>query len=142
MNFYWHNTEGVWFFCSSIYSCRSYASFNLLGPVGDMYCFSITYRMRGLWLAETFSAFPLPSLNGLLQNLPGSKNSTSSTKFVFFGPIWKTRRPFWPLIVWDIIWQLLKEMIVNCLAFFSYKLYKSVIVTVFLMYGTKITIST
>ena len=26
----------------------------------------------------------------------------SSTKFVFFGPIWKTRWPRWPLICWDI----------------------------------------
>ena len=26
----------------------------------------------------------------------------SSTKFVFFGPIWKTRWPPWPLIGWDI----------------------------------------
>ena len=35
-------------------------------------------------------------------NLTGSKISTSSTKFVFFGPIRKTRWPPWPLIGWDI----------------------------------------
>ena len=34
--------------------------------------------------------------------LTGSKISTSSTKFVFFGPIGKTRWPPWPLIGWDI----------------------------------------
>ena len=31
-----------------------------------------------------------------------SKLLTSSTKFVFFGPIWKTRWPPWPLIGWEI----------------------------------------
>ena len=47
----------------------------------------------GLWLAETFSTSPLKPLNGIQQNLTGSKISTSSTKFVFFGPIGKTRWP-------------------------------------------------
>ena len=56
----------------------------------------------GLWLAETFSTSPLKPLNGIQQNLTGSKISTSSTKFVFFGPIGKTRWPPWPLIGWDI----------------------------------------
>ena len=41
----------------------------------------------GLWLAETFSTSPLKPLNGIQQNLTGSKISTSSTKLVFFGPI-------------------------------------------------------
>ena len=36
------------------------------------------------------------------RNLTGSKVSTSSNKFVFFGPIGKTRWPHWPLIGWDI----------------------------------------
>ena len=36
------------------------------------------------------------------RNLIGSKISTSFTKFVFFGPIGKTRWPPWPLIGWDI----------------------------------------
>ena len=35
-------------------------------------------------------------------NLTGSKIWTSSTKFVFFGMIEKTRWPPWPLIGWDI----------------------------------------
>ena len=56
----------------------------------------------GLWLAETFSTSPLKPLNRIQQNLTGSEISTSSTKFVFFGPIGKTRWPPWPLIGWDI----------------------------------------
>ena len=56
----------------------------------------------GLWLAETFSTSPLKPLNGIQQNLIGSKISTPSTKFVFFGPIGKIRWPPWPLIGWNI----------------------------------------
>ena len=56
----------------------------------------------GLWLAETFSTFPLKPLNEIHRNLIGSKISTPSTKFVFFGPIGKTKWPPWPLIGWDI----------------------------------------
>ena len=56
----------------------------------------------GLWLAETFSTSPLKPLNRIQQILTGSKISTPSTKFVFFGPIGKTRWPPWPLICWDI----------------------------------------
>ena len=56
----------------------------------------------GLWLAESFSTSPLKPLNGIQRNLTGSKILTSSTKFVFFGPIGKRRWPLWPLIGWDI----------------------------------------
>ena len=56
----------------------------------------------GLWLAETFSTSPLKPLNRIQRNLTGSKISTSFTKFVFFGPIGKTRWPPWPLIGWDV----------------------------------------
>ena len=56
----------------------------------------------GLWLAETFLTSPLKPLYGIQRNLTGSKISTSSTKFVFFGPIGKTGWPPWPLIGWDI----------------------------------------
>ena len=56
----------------------------------------------GLWLAETFSTSPLKPLKGIQGNLIGIKISTSSTKFVFFGPIWKTIWPPLPLIGWDI----------------------------------------
>ena len=55
-----------------------------------------------LWLAETFSTSPLKPLNGIQWNLTGSKISTSSTKFGFFGLIGKTRWPPWSLIGWDI----------------------------------------
>ena len=51
----------------------------------------------GLWLAETFLTSPIKPLNGIQRNLTGSKIWTSSTKFVFFGPIGKTRWPPWPL---------------------------------------------
>ena len=50
----------------------------------------------------TFLTSPLKPLNKIQRNLTGSKNSTSSTKYVFFGPIGKTRWPSWPLIGWDI----------------------------------------
>ena len=56
----------------------------------------------GIWLAETFSTSPLKPLNGIQQNLIGSKISMSSTKFVFFGPTGKTRWPPWQVIGWDI----------------------------------------
>ena len=56
----------------------------------------------GLWLAETFSTFPLKPLNRIQRNLTGSKILRSSTKFVFIGPIRKTRWLCWPLIGWDI----------------------------------------
>ena len=69
-------------------------------------CFSLRSEKQdgrpGLWLAETFSTSPLKPMNRILQNLTGSKISTSSTKFVFFGPIGKTRWPPWSLIGWDI----------------------------------------
>ena len=58
----------------------------------------------GLWLAETFFTSPLKPLNRIQRNVTGSKISTSSTKFVFFGPIRKTRWPPWPLIGWDIFY--------------------------------------
>ena len=54
----------------------------------------------GLWLAETFPTSPLKPLKGIQRNLTGIKISTST--FVFFGPIGKTRWPPWPLIGWDI----------------------------------------
>ena len=56
----------------------------------------------GHWLAETFSTSPLKPLNRIQPNLTASKILMSSTKFMFFGPIGKTRWPLWPLIGWDI----------------------------------------
>ena len=55
----------------------------------------------GLWLAETFSTSSLKPRNRIQWNLTGSK-FMSSTKFVFFRPIGKTRLPPSPLIGWDI----------------------------------------
>ena len=51
----------------------------------------------GLWLAETFLTSPLKLLNGLQRNLTGRKILMSSTKFVFFGLIGKTRWSPWPI---------------------------------------------
>ena len=51
----------------------------------------------GLWLAETFLSSPLKPLNGIQRNLTWSKIATSSTKFLFFGPIRKTRWLAWPI---------------------------------------------
>ena len=56
----------------------------------------------GLWLADTFSTSSLKPMKEIQRNLAGSKISTSSTKFVFFGLIGKTRWPPWPLIGWYI----------------------------------------
>ena len=55
-----------------------------------------------LWLAETFSTSSLILQKGIQWNLTGSKTSTSSTKFVFFGPLGKRRWPLWPLFGWEI----------------------------------------
>ena len=50
----------------------------------------------------SLSTSPLKPLNRIQRNLTGSKNSTSSTKFVFFGSFGKTRWPPLPLIGRDI----------------------------------------
>ena len=55
----------------------------------------------GVWLADTFSTSSQKPLNEIQWNLTGSKISASSTKFVFFGLIGKTRWPPCPLIDWD-----------------------------------------
>ena len=69
-------------------------------------CFSVRSEKQdgrpGLKLAETFSTSPLKPMNIIQRNLTGSKISTSSTKFVFLGPIGKTRWSPWPMIGWDI----------------------------------------
>ena len=56
----------------------------------------------GLWLAEIFST-SLKPLNGFQRNLTWSKISTSSTKFVFFGPISKQKGPPWSIPLWHVI---------------------------------------
>ena len=74
-------------------------------PLPSLYFSGRSEKQDGrscLWLAETFSTSPLKPLNGIQRNLIGNKISMSSTKFVFFGPIEKTRWPPWLLIDWDI----------------------------------------
>ena len=64
------------------------------GPLPSL-CFSGQSEKQdgrpGLWLAETFSTSPLKPPNWIQRNLPGSKISTSSTKFVFFRPMSKQK---------------------------------------------------
>ena len=87
----------------------------------------------GLWLAETFSTSPLKPLNGIQRNLTGSNISTSSSEFVFFGPINKQKCPPWPIpqkggtlysgaryvalwasCFWRVRWFQIKEPITAC----------------------------
>ena len=58
----------------------------------------------GLWLAETCSTSPLKPMHVIQRKLTGSKISTSFIKFVFFGPIGKTRWWPWPLIDWEFFY--------------------------------------
>ena len=51
----------------------------------------------------TFSTSPLKLLKGIQRYSTGSNIFMSSTKFLFFRPIRKTRWPPWPLIGWDIV---------------------------------------
>ena len=65
----------------------------------------------GLWSAETYSTSLLKPLNGIQRNLTGSKISMSSTKFVFFEPIEKTRWPPGLLLVETFSTSSLKRII-------------------------------
>ena len=58
---------------------------------------------------RVFFTSPLKPLKGIQRNLRGSKISTSSTNFVFFGPIRKTRWTPWPLIGWNIFLTSLQK---------------------------------
>ena len=70
-----------------------------------VFCADRKNKMAALvsdWLiTETFST-SLKLLNWIQRNLTGNKISMSSTKFVFFGPIRKTRLRPQSLIGWDI----------------------------------------
>ena len=61
----------------------------------------------GLWLSETYFDFSSETAEWNSTKMTGSQISTPSTKFVFFGPIGKTKWPPWPVIVWDIFWLFL-----------------------------------
>ena len=70
---------------------------HVLSVVRPSVCPSIVLRKL-----STCSTSSLKPLNRIQRNLTGINISTSSSKFVFFGPIGKTRWPPWPLIGWDI----------------------------------------
>ena len=53
-------------------------------------------------ICQTFSTSSLKPLNGIQQNLTGSKISMSSTKSVFFGPVGNSWWPPWLVIGCDI----------------------------------------
>ena len=63
----------------------------------------------GLWLAETFSTSSLKPLNGIQQNLTGSKISLSFTKFVFFWADLKNKMAAlasdWLRHFWHLVWN-------------------------------------
>ena len=81
-------------------SQRPLPSLCFFGPNGKL------NGRHGLWLAETFSTSPLKPVNRFQRNLTGSNISTSSTKFVFFGPIGKNKMAV-PASNWPRQFQLL-----------------------------------
>ena len=105
---------GLWL--ADIFSTSSLKPLNRIQPnfdwkqdINDLYQVCVFQADRknnmavpGLWLAETFLTSSLKPLNWIQQNVTWSKISTSSTKFVFFRLIGKTRWPPWPMIGWDI----------------------------------------
>ena len=60
-------------------------------------------NQKNKFAAGTYLTSFLKPLNWIQRNLTGSKISKSSTKFVFFGLIGKTRWSPWHLICWDIL---------------------------------------
>ena len=84
----------------------SSTQFVLFGPIGK------PRWPPGLWLTETFSTSPLKLLNRIFRNLTGSKISTYSAKFMFFGPIEKKNKmAARPLFGWGFfdsqrLWQI------------------------------------
>ena len=87
----------------------------------------------GLWLAETFST-SLKPLHRIKRKFTGSKISTSSTKFVFFRLIGKTRWPPWPLISLDIL-DFSSETAAQNSTKFDWKQYLNILCQVFVFSG-------
>ena len=72
-------------------------------PKAQVFYCDYTLSVVGPSIRELFIFLTsLKPLNRIQPNLTRSKISTSSTKFVYFGLIRKTRLPPWPLIGWDI----------------------------------------
>ena len=88
------STKSVFF---GLIGITRWPSWNLNSSANIDFSETAEQNCPDLWLAYTFSTFSLKPLNGIQRNLTGSKNSKSATKFVFFGPIGKTR---WPPGLW------------------------------------------
>ena len=68
-----------------------------------VYCLFYTFLLTIAWLPEIFLT-SLKPLHGIQQTLTGRNISMSSTMFVFFWLIGKSKWLPWPLICWDIIY--------------------------------------
>ena len=90
----------------SVSSCSQRIIFNLVifsapEPKAQVHYCDHTLSVVRPSLTFTFSTSPLKPLNRIQRNLSASKISMSSTKFVFFRLIGKTRWPPRALIGWD-----------------------------------------
>ena len=104
LRYFRFHLRNCWYFRFHLRNCWNLTKLNMkqeLNAIHLAWGFQADRKFQesclGLWLAETFSTSSLKPLNGIWQNLTGSKISTSSTKFVFFMPIRKTR---WQLNLW------------------------------------------
>ena len=83
-----------------------YSRFNSVNVLYQVCVFRADWKTKMAALASDwlrhFWLLLWKPLNGIGRNLTGSKISMCSTKFVFFGPIGKTRWLPWPQICWDI----------------------------------------
>ena len=101
----------VWDFCRNPEDIHEYVHliyiegiFSAPEPKAQVHYFDnvlcvVRLRRRNFFI---FTTSPLKPLNGIKRNFTGSKISTSSTKFVFFRLMGKTRWLPRPLIGWDI----------------------------------------
>ena len=88
------------------FNCTAVAGSGKTGPINRRLnytivitrCLSSVRPPSVVNFSHLFSTSPLKPLKLIQRNLTGSKKSTSSTKFLFFGPVGKTRWPPWTLI--------------------------------------------